>query len=66
MLSEPLSFPEVVRPEIGLALDISLPLVGLNLGRSFSLSKPQFPYLYNELHQELQTQNPKGWAGDIK
>lgn len=52
--------------EVGLALVISLPFVGLTLGRSFSLSRPQCLYLYNELHHGLQTQKPKSWAGDIK
>lgn len=52
--------------EVGLALVMSLPFVGLTLGRSFSLSQPQCLYLYSELHQGLQTQKPKSWAGDIK
>lgn len=58
---------QLVKPEMGTeTLVLRLPLINLNLGRSFSLSKPQFPYLYNELDQGLQTQKPQGWAGDVK
>lgn len=52
--------------EVGLALVMSLPFVGLTLGRPLSLSRPQRLCPYNELRQGLRTQAPKSRAGDVK